>query len=941
MPNLPRLIVPLGLQSKDFMRGMKDATRGTRGLERGTDTLGKSLRSLKRIAIGAFAGWGVQAVIRSTTGSFMEFETALARVGNVSKENLDIVKNKIREMDASLGTSIELVKGYYQVISAGVTDPVKSIELLTQASKLGIESNVEQGDAVKGLAALMGGYAEEIKTASDAADTLYTIERLGITNVGELIPLIGDLSNLTKAAGLSADEMAAGLAQITTTGAGTAIAVTQMRSLMVSLSKGFERLPDSIQDFGSAAEAVKQIGFEGILKAITEETEGNTTALTKMLGRQEAVLAFLQLSKGGFSEYAKKLVEMKDKTGAAEDAWSRYLKTLGATWKRLKNIITNHAILIGEKLAPSIQKMAKSMANWIESIKAEDVAAVLEGVAAGAELFASAMLGIGSALSTTVKFWNEFRKNQFKWEEKDNPKVKVEFLGEGSTVMPLSEKIDEMTMQINKFIEKTSKKSAKVTIKISTKDLKAIKKRYDELPRLSEDAWQEMQDNAEDAFKMEIEASNIAKEEQADIDIERIESNEDMLAEMQENAKKAFEADVKFAQTAADEKEKINKGFVGGIKDGLDDLIRNQKTWADQGKALAADFASDASSSMADFIDPMKDDFGDVEALWKSLLDSMTSSLAKAVSDWIVQWALAKSAKAAAAILDAIAYSGGAWAVEGDQLAYLHDKEMVIPADVAGRIRGDGAGGGGISPTPSGGQMSDAQKEAALSSFKSAALTAATGDWMGASRALLGKFTVEQSTLGLGLTGNWASIGEFLGKLSGAFFGGTPGAIVGAIGGSVLADAIGDITNTRENEALRDALEDAFGRVAGARAYAKGQAAGGGYTGGGWDYGGYEGEGASGGGPGGDFAGGYGEDSETGLKGGIFSGPDSGYPVTMHGDEAIVPLPDGKSIPVKMKDKKQPMNINLHLDGKVIAKWLLDYTESGRKAVDSRGIVYR
>jgi len=34
--------------------------------------------------------------------------------------------------------------------------------------------------------------------------------------------------------------------------------------------------------------------------------------------------------------------------------------------------------------------------------------------------------------------------------------------------------------------------------------------------------------------------------------------------------------------------------------------------------------------------------------------------------------------------------------------------------------------------------------------------------------------------------------------------------------------------------------------------------------------------------------------------GGVFSGPTSGFPATLHGTEAVVPLPDGKTIPVSM-----------------------------------------
>ena len=35
--------------------------------------------------------------------------------------------------------------------------------------------------------------------------------------------------------------------------------------------------------------------------------------------------------------------------------------------------------------------------------------------------------------------------------------------------------------------------------------------------------------------------------------------------------------------------------------------------------------------------------------------------------------------------------------------------------------------------------------------------------------------------------------------------------------------------------------------------------------------------------------------------GGIASGPSSGYPATLHGTEAVVPLPDGKTIPVSLE----------------------------------------
>ena len=56
------------------------------------------------------------------------------------------------------------------------------------------------------------------------------------------------------------------------------------------------------------------------------------------------------------------------------------------------------------------------------------------------------------------------------------------------------------------------------------------------------------------------------------------------------------------------------------------------------------------------------------------------------------------------------------------------------------------------------------------------------------------------------------------------------------------------------------------------------------------------------------------------ADGGVSSGPSSGYPVTLHGTEAVVPLPDGRSIPVSIKGDAggnggQTNNINISVSG--------------------------
>ena len=62
----------------------------------------------------------------------------------------------------------------------------------------------------------------------------------------------------------------------------------------------------------------------------------------------------------------------------------------------------------------------------------------------------------------------------------------------------------------------------------------------------------------------------------------------------------------------------------------------------------------------------------------------------------------------------------------------------------------------------------------------------------------------------------------------------------------------------------------------------------------------------------------YGGMTPSYSQGGIAKGPASGYNATLHGNEAIVPLPNGNAIPVQMKGEGNQQNnvtVNVAIDG--------------------------
>ena len=144
--------------------------------------------------VATVAGAAVTAAFTKTFLDFTKYETKLVDMAKVTSEPFDQIEAKLGTLGPILGSSKDLMEGYYQVISAGVKDPVKALETLTIAAETAKAAHVEQSEVVKGITKMMAGYEGAISSASEAADLLFSIEKEGQTTVAELIPVIGGLA---------------------------------------------------------------------------------------------------------------------------------------------------------------------------------------------------------------------------------------------------------------------------------------------------------------------------------------------------------------------------------------------------------------------------------------------------------------------------------------------------------------------------------------------------------------------------------------------------------------------------------------------------------------------------------------------------------------------------------------------------------------------------
>jgi len=207
------LLIAIKADTTNLMSGLKTAGKGITDFKQTIAGIGKKM---------TITGALITAGVVKTFKDFTEYESRLTDMAKVTGQSYEEIEGSIEGIDPILGNSTELMEGYYQVISAGVKDPVQALDLLTTSAETAKSAHVDQAEVVKGITKLMAGYEGSIKDASEAADLLFSIEKEGQTNVSELIPVIGGLAKISSDLNIEQKEMAASMATITKTAGSTA-----------------------------------------------------------------------------------------------------------------------------------------------------------------------------------------------------------------------------------------------------------------------------------------------------------------------------------------------------------------------------------------------------------------------------------------------------------------------------------------------------------------------------------------------------------------------------------------------------------------------------------------------------------------------------------------------------------------------------------------------
>ncbi|MEZ0577036.1 phage tail tape measure protein, partial [Halodesulfovibrio aestuarii] len=275
---------------------------------------------------------------------------------------------------------------------AGVTDPAKAMDMLVTSAKSANAAHTAQDDVVKALTKTMAGFGGEIKNATEASDLLFSIEKVGQTSFAELVPVMGDLSTLSHALGLSSSELGGALAHVTQTAGSTGQAATQYKAVLMGLYKPTENMEKLLTKLGyeSGKALVSDKGFVGALQAVKQGSEQTHVALGDLFESSEALIALNALFANSFTTLESNIASVRDGVGGSSAAWDKWLTSAEAMENALKNQLGNALVELGTELLPVVKDGMADFTGWVTENKGEikgwgqDVSTVLTSVGSGA-----------------------------------------------------------------------------------------------------------------------------------------------------------------------------------------------------------------------------------------------------------------------------------------------------------------------------------------------------------------------------------------------------------------------------------------------------------------------------------------------------------------------------------------------------------------------------
>lgn len=250
-----------------------------------------------------------------------QLDLALAQIGTIAgggADKLQTFRQGVIDISNELGSSpLDVTRALYDAISANVKADGTAINFVRDANKLAVATLSTTRESVDLLTSAINAYGLGTGQAARLNDIFFkTVER-GKILLPDIAQDFGRVFPLARQAGVGIEEVAAAVATLSAAGVRPSEAITQVRAGLTALERNADRIDVAFRKNGETFDSttVKTLGLAGTFQKLRDSVNGDDDALTKILGRIEAVNLLLGITGPNAARFAENLSAIQERGG--------------------------------------------------------------------------------------------------------------------------------------------------------------------------------------------------------------------------------------------------------------------------------------------------------------------------------------------------------------------------------------------------------------------------------------------------------------------------------------------------------------------------------------------------------------------------------------------------------------------------------------------------
>lgn len=358
------------------VKGAQKAINQIKGVDKAVGGIGSTAKqgistaagNIQRLGFAA-AGALVTAGVASAKWA-ADFEAQLNTINTIARatpEELTKIGDGIRALARETGSDLsDLTTGYYDVLSAGITDTAAALKVLEQASTLATGGLATNAEAVDLLTTAINAYGGDASQAARYTDVFAKAIESGKLTADELAGSFAQSAPLAASLGIEVEELGAGYAVLTAKGNAASEASTQMASAMTALLRTTGPMEKLQKQTGKNYAAIA--GAKGLNVALEElrvDADKAGVQLIDLVGRKEALLYILQTTGPELGNYNKALTDMGNAAGTAAEQAGIRREGLAFQMQKLTALVRDAGITIGTALLPKLTPLVEKFAAFL------------------------------------------------------------------------------------------------------------------------------------------------------------------------------------------------------------------------------------------------------------------------------------------------------------------------------------------------------------------------------------------------------------------------------------------------------------------------------------------------------------------------------------------------------------------------------------------------